>query len=180
MRIVSCLSRMGALPAVAKAAIVVGGYVAAILLAFGVVMIHVAQMSAADRDAAAGMYGFGEALLFIAVFGVVSIIPTGLALVFLRQSRRFWIALAVVALAVASTGLAEVAVTVLAPQSINPWAMLAFPRIFMSPFLGAAFGVSALVAPGMGSRWTLFGAAAMEGVSSVYGFTHWFATLLFH
>lgn len=69
-----------------------------------------------------------------------------------------------------STGLAEVAVTMLASKCVNPWAMLAFPGIFMSPFLAAAFGISALVAPGMRSRRALFGAADIESVSSVYGF----------
>jgi hypothetical protein len=180
MQVVPYWYRMQAFPAVARAGIVVGGYAAAILLALGVVSLYIDQTSGFDRDASSGMFGFADALVFIAVFGVVSIIPTGLALVFLRQSRGFWVALSVVALVVASTSLAEVAATVLAPQSSNPWAMLAFPRIFLSPFLAAAFGLSALVAPGTRFRWYLWGAAGIEGVSSIYGFFHWFAPLLFH
>jgi hypothetical protein len=58
--------------------------------------------------------------------------------------------------------------------------MLAFPQIFLSPFLAAAFSLSALVAPEARFRWYLFGAASMEGVSSIYGFFHWFAPLFFH
>ena len=160
-----------------KTGIVVVGYITAILLAFIVVSIYINQTSGIDRDAAAGMTAFGDSLLFIAVFGIVSIIPTGLALVFLRQSRKFWVVLSAVALVVASTSLAEVAVTVLAPLSVNPWAMLAFPRIFLSPFLAAAFGLAVWAAPGVRFRWCLFGAASMEGVSSIYGFVHWFVPL---
>jgi hypothetical protein len=171
---------MQMLPAVAKAGIVVGGYAVAALVAFCVVSIYISQTSGPDRDASAGMYAFGDSLFFIAVFGIVSIIPTAMALVFLRQSRTFWLACSIAGLAVASTSLVVVAVTVFAPQSTSVWAMLAFPRIFLSPFLAAAFGLSALIAPEARFRWCLFGAASAEGISSVYGFAHWFAPLFFH
>ena len=91
----------------AKVGLVLGGYVAAILSAFGVVLLYINQTNEPDRDASSGMYAFGDALLFIAVFGIVSTIPTGVALVFLRQSRKFWIAFCVVALIVACTSLAR-------------------------------------------------------------------------
>ena len=51
------------------------------------------------------MYAFGDALLFVAVFGVLEVFPTGLALYFFRSSRWFWIALSITALAIAVTGL---------------------------------------------------------------------------
>jgi hypothetical protein len=153
------------LPAVAKAGIVVGGYAAAILLALCVVSIYIYQTSGPDRDASAGMYAFGDSLLFIAVFGVASTVPTALALVFLRQSRYFWIAVSVVALALASTSLAAVAAILLEQQKLA---------------LTASFGLAALFAPEARFRWCLFGAASAEGLSSVYGFSHWFAPLFFH
>ena len=160
-----------------------GGYVAAILLAFGVVFIYINFTSGPYRDASSGMYAFGDSLLFIAVFGVISTIPTGLALVFLRQSRKFWIALCVVALVVASTSLAAVAVILLESRklmfSASLWPGLSAIRLFMSPFIAASVGLSALFAPEAGFRRYLFGAAAMEGVSSVYGFFHWYALLFF-
>jgi len=180
MQVVSFLQRMRTLSGVAKAGIVLGGYAAAILLAVCVVSIYVYQTSGPDRDAYAGMYDFGDSLLFLAIFGAASIVPTGLALVFLRQSRGFWFALSVVAFAVAGTGLAAVAATVLEPETPSLWAMLAFPRIFLAPFLVAVFGLSGLVAPTPGFRLCLFGAAGMESVSSTYGFFHWFAPLFFH
>src|SRR5258708_35537275 len=50
------------------------------------------------------MYAFGDAILFVAVFGVVALAPTGAALFFLRPYRRFWTVLAALGLAVAVTG----------------------------------------------------------------------------
>jgi hypothetical protein len=176
---------MTALPAAAKVGIVASGYFAAILLAFCVVWIYINQTSGPDRDTYGGMYAFGDSLLFLAVFGVASILPTGLALVFLRQSRRFWIALAVIALAVASTSLAAVGVVVLEQQTAGPgatfggWGALAVLRILVSPFLAAGFGLSALIAPEARLRWYLFGAASVEGTASIYGFIHWFALVFF-
>jgi hypothetical protein len=174
---------MKTLPALAKAGIVVGGYFAAILIAIGVVFIYINFTSGPDRDASSGMYAFGDSLLFIAVFGVVSTIPTGLTLVFLRQSRLFWITLCVLALVVASTSLAAVAVIMSQSQKLMPsaslWPGLSAIRLFMSPFIAASVGLSALFAPEAGFRRYLFGAAAMEGVSSVYGFFHWYALLFF-
>jgi hypothetical protein len=186
MQLASSWYRVKTLPAVAKAGIVVGGYAAAILLAFCVVSIYIYQTSGPDRDASAGMYAFGDSLLFIAVFGVASTVPTALALVFLRQSRYFWIAVSVVALALASTSLAAVAAILLEQQklalspSLNVLAALAVLRILVAPFLAASFGLAALFAPEARFRWCLFGAASAEGLSSVYGFFHWFAPLFFH
>ena len=168
---------MQALPALTKAGIVVGGYFGAFLLALGVVWTYIKFTSGPERETSSGMYSFGDSFLFIAVFGMVSTVPTILTLVLFRQSRGFWIVLSVVALAVACTSVAVVAATVLAPQSTSLWVMLAFPRIFISPFLASAFGLSAWAATGMRARWCLLGAAGMEAASGVYGFFHWFVPL---
>ena len=181
----SLLHRIKALPVPAKVGIVVGGYALAVLFSYCVVSIYIGLTSGPDRDASAGMYAFGDTLLFVAVFGVVSIVPTGLALLFLRKSSIFWAVCCVVALLVASTSLVMVGLDVLEPMvtlsaDLSTWAMLAFPRIFLSPFLAAAFGLSAFVAPNGRFRWCMLGAAGIEGVSSIYGFFHWFAPLFFH
>jgi hypothetical protein len=185
MQQASSLQRTQTLPAVAKAGIVAGGYFAAILLALGVVSFYIDQTAGPDREASSGMYAFGDSLVFLAVFGAVSTIPTGLALVFLRQSRRFWIALSIAALVVASTSLAAAAAVLLEQQmpaltSLNAWTPLAVLRIFLSPLLAATFGLAALFAPQPRLRWYLFGAAVAEGVTTAYGFFHWFAPLFFH
>ena len=184
MRVLSPLHRMKALPVPAKLGMVLGGYALAILFAFCVVVIYISQTSGPERDASAGMYAFGDALLFIAVFGVVSIVPTGLALAFLRQSSTFWVVCCIVALLVACTSLVTVGLNVLEPMvalspGLSTWAMLAFPRIFVSPFLAALFGLAALITPATRFRRYLLGAAGMEGIASVYGFFHWFAPMFF-
>lgn len=180
MPLASSLHRMQTLPAVAKAGIVAAGYFAAILLGVGVTSTYIDHTGGPDRDLYSGMYAFGDSLVFLAVFGTASTVPTALALVFLRQSRRFWAALSVAALIIASTSLAAVAVIVLEQQmplftSLNAWSALAVLRIFGAPFLAGLFGLSALAAPEPGFRRYLLGAALAEGVTAVYGFLHWFA-----
>ena len=92
-----------------------GGYLAALLVAVGIIWLYIEATSGLDRGLL-GMYWFGDLLLFIAIFGAVSIVPTGLTLVFLRQSRGFWNACAIVALLVAGTALAEVVLDLLERQ----------------------------------------------------------------
>ena len=55
------------------------------------VAVRIANTSGPDAQASAGMYAFGDGLLFIAVFSAVAIFPTGLALCFLRPCRWFWV-----------------------------------------------------------------------------------------
>ncbi len=92
-----------------KVGAVVGGYVAAFLVASAAVGIRLANTSGPDTQASSGMYAAGDALLFAAVFGVAALVPTGAALFFLRPYRRFWTVLSTFSLGVAVTGLAAVA-----------------------------------------------------------------------
>src|SRR4051794_9289875 len=100
-----------------KVGLIVAGYVVAFLIAVAVVAIHVSVTSGPDRDGAAGMYGFGDDLLFLAVFGVAAVPPTGAALFLLRRYRPFWITLAASALCIAATGLPALANHVLPPRA---------------------------------------------------------------
>ena len=52
------------------------------------------------------MYDFGDSLLFLGVFGVAAVPATSAGLFFLRPCRSFWLALSVVALGLALTGVA--------------------------------------------------------------------------
>ena len=73
--------------------------------ASGAAAVRVANTSGPDADASAGMYAFGDWLLFIAVFSAVVLFPTGLALYFLRPCRRFWVAISVTAVMIAATAI---------------------------------------------------------------------------
>ena len=120
-----------------------------------------------DVQASGGMHAFGDGLLFLFVFGLVALLPTALALYYLRPARKFWSALSLGALAVASTGLAAALVVLLSKQP-QLQAMLTLPAIFgvmrllLAPVLGPTFIVCALFAPEARSRWQLGIAAVIE------------------
>ena len=67
----------------AKLSLVIGGYVTACLVASGAVYVNQLFTQDAATQASAGMYAFGDFILFVGVFGVLALIPTGLALYFL-------------------------------------------------------------------------------------------------
>src|SRR4030095_1382513 len=87
-----------------KVSVIAGGYIAALLMAFAAVALHIATTSGPDAQASSGMYAFGDALLFVAVFAACALVPTGAALFFLRPYRHFWTVLSALGLAVAVTG----------------------------------------------------------------------------
>jgi hypothetical protein len=71
-----------------KVVIVVGGYLLAFLMAWASVAIHTKLAGDANADASAGMSAFGDFILFIAVFGVVALLPSGAALFFLLSKKK--------------------------------------------------------------------------------------------
>ena len=73
----------------AKLGLVIGGYVVACLVAYGAVYINDLFMDPAVLQASGGMSAFGDLILFVVVFGVLALLPTGLALYFLV--RKFLI-----------------------------------------------------------------------------------------
>ena len=58
-----------------KFGMVLAGYVAAVLVANAAVAVRIANTSGPDAQASAGMYAFGDGLLFIAVFGCRGALP---------------------------------------------------------------------------------------------------------
>jgi len=165
-----------------KFGVVLAGYVAAVLVASATVAVRIANTSGPDAQASAGMYAFGDGLLFIAVFSAVALIPTGLALFFLRPYRWFWTALSITGLAIAVTGVLAVSVYAVSGYLMLPresllmmWAALAVLRMLLSPPLAVAFVLSGVIAPNRTSRWTLLAAAGIEGAVAAYAVLQWFA-----
>jgi hypothetical protein len=161
-----------------KFGLVAAGYVGSALVAVGAVAISIATMDGPTRDASSGMYAFGDSLLFLAVFGVASTLPTGAALYFLRPYRPFWSVLPVVALAVAATGLAALAIHAGAPAADGSsvaatWAPLAVLRILAAPLCALAFLLSGLFAPRRAPRIALFAAALIEAAVFSYLVLRW-------
>jgi hypothetical protein len=71
-----------------KLGVVIGGYAMACLVASGAVYVNQLLTQNTAAQASAGMYAFGDLLLFIGVFGVLALLPTGLALYFLVRAFR--------------------------------------------------------------------------------------------
>lgn len=165
--------------------LVAAGYVGAFLVASAAVAIRVADTSDADAQASSGMYAFGDFYLFIAVFGLLALVPTGAALYFLRPYRRVWVVLSVLGLSVALTGAAAASLFALgrhavAPSPLATWAGLSVLRILLAPVLAPAFLVFALLSPHRSPRHTLLAATVVEVAVGAYAGFVWFFPLFFH
>jgi len=66
----------------AKLGLVMRGYVTACLVAGAAVYANQLFTKNAASQAAAGMVAFGDLMLFVGVFGVLALLPTGLTLYF--------------------------------------------------------------------------------------------------
>ncbi len=168
-----------------KVGAVLTGYLIAFLVASVAAYYRLLHTQGPEAQASPGMYAFGDAILFMFVFGIIALFPTGLALYFLRPYRSFWTAMSTISLTLAVTGI--LATSVIAFGSSQPlheprWVIAEFLAIllmFAAPLLAAAFILSAFIAPTQRSRWALLGAAAIEGMVSAYAFFHWFGSVFF-
>ena len=161
---------------------VAGGFAAAWIAASATVAFRVARMDASAAQASSGMYAFGDSLLFLAVFGVVALVPSGLALSLLRDHGRVWAVISALGLAIAVTGVAAAtlfAVSRHAPSTLATLAGFSVLRMLVAPLLALAFLVCTLFSPRGTSRSALIAAMAMEAVVSVYGGLVWFTPLFF-
>jgi hypothetical protein len=146
---------------------VVAGYVLALLIALAVVTLHGAVSRGPDAQASAGMMAGGDALLFLAIFGVAAIPATIAGLYFLRPVRGFWTTLSGVALVVAFTSLAAL-IEYLAARHASPgspllaWSSLAITRIIAAPLFGLTFLLAALFAPNLPARIILLVTTLIE------------------
>jgi hypothetical protein len=138
------------------------GYVIALVVATAGVACHVIATTGFGMRGYSGMNAFGDALLFLVVFAVAAIPPTGAALFFLRPNPRFWRAYSVVALVFGIIGVAAFAVWAVDSRSVA--AGLAFPGILIAPLCALNFLLSTLVAPNWGSRIALLVATITEAM----------------
>jgi len=167
-----------------KVGLVAAGYAAAFLIASAAVAVRVATTSGPDAQASNGMYAFGDAFLFLAVFSVLALVPTGAALFFLRPYPRFWAVLSVFGLGVAATGLAAAVLFGIGRHATSPsplaeWAGFSVLRILVAPLVALAFFVCAVLSPRRSARVALLVAAAAEVMVAAYGGFIWFVPLFF-
>ena len=147
-----------------KALLVAGGYAAALLAAWVVVRVYVMSTDTPDRQSSAGMYAFGDTVLFVAAFAMAAVPATMLLLYFLRSVPRFWLWGSVAAVAVATTAVAAMLSYLLRAPGIptSTWTALTPLRILLAPELALGFFLGLVFAPTRSSRRLLLAAAAME------------------
>jgi hypothetical protein len=166
-----------------KDGVVAVGYEAAVLVASAALGVRLATTSGPDAQASSGMYAFGDALVFVAVFGVAALVPTGAALFFLRPYRHFWTVLSAVGLGTALAGLAAAALFAIgrhaAPSPLATWAGLSVLRILVAPLLALTLLVCAVFSPYRFPRLALLAGTVMEVAVSTYGGLVWFVSLIF-
>ncbi|HEX7676728.1 MAG TPA: hypothetical protein VF713_01290, partial [Thermoanaerobaculia bacterium] len=138
-----------------------------------------------EAQGAGGMYAFGDSIVFVAVFGVLALLPTGAALYFLRPYRRFWMVLSRLCLAVAVTGLAAAILFAIGRHAMSPsplamWAALSMLRILVAPLLGLTFLVCALFTPHRSPRLAFLAATAIEAALTACAGAVWFVVLFLH
>ena len=155
-----------------KTGVVLAGYAGALLVTWAVFYIYV-LMRKDTGQASGGMQAFGDLLLFVGLFGLLALIPTALALYFLRPFERFWSAFSIASLALAATGPVAALLMGRVPQS--HWAALVVGffgllKVLGAPLLGLAFVICAVIAPTGRSRWRLVAAAGIEFAVGAYAF----------
>jgi hypothetical protein len=164
---------------------VAAGYVAAFLIASAVVAVRVAATSGPVAQASSGMYAFGDAILFLGVFGVCALVPTGAVLFFLRRYRRFWTVLSLLGVAIALTAITATALYAFgrhaaAPSTLAALAGYSVLRILISPLLALTFALFALLSPARAPRLAFLAATLMEATASIYAGCVWFVPMYFH
>ncbi len=159
----------------ARIGLVVGGYAVALAVALGAAALHERR---ADPDwiASSQMFAFIDALYFLLVLSCLALVPTGMALYFLRGSPRFWRPFAAACVALAATGLAAAPLLVLSSQphggAAQLWASLsAFSllRMLGVPVVAAGFVMSTVLAPAGRPRGWILVATLTEALVGTFG-----------
>jgi hypothetical protein len=156
-----------------KFGVIVAGYVAAFVAASAAFMLRLVTESGPDTSG--GMYAAGDLFLFLGVFGIAALPPTGLTLWFLRSNRVAWTTLAILGVAIAMTGVG--AVILYRSGGSDIWTSVSPLRILAAPLLTLAFFMSALIAPYRFPRIALLLAALCEAAISVWAGVRWFFPL---
>ena len=171
------LQRVSGLSGLSKTALVLAGYLAAVLVASAAVEARIALQDPADVQGSPGMYAFGDMMYWLFAFCACAALPTAAALWFLRRAGRFWSCLMGSALAIAATGLLALVVYYAGihqpiGSSMSTAASFAVLRLLVAPVLAGASLLGMLFAPTPGIRTGFFRAMIAEVVSAAGIFVH--------
>lgn len=163
-----------------KLSIVLAGYALAFVASIVAAVLYDRQFTPADNQAMGGMIAGGQMMLSFAVFACLSLVPTGLALWFLRGSRRFWSAFSAAGVAFATAGLAAVLTPLVAGRAMATTpalvlvGLVGIVQMFGSPLWIGGFVLFAMLAPERDLRRRMLVAAAIEVVIAACGLVHFF------
>jgi hypothetical protein len=164
----------------AKAGLVFGGYVLAVVAGAVAGWLYDRRMAAMPYDTSGGMYAGGEALTSLAAFLVVAIAPTLLGLWFVRGHRTLWQWVAALSLGFAIAGLIAMLTTpLIAHDRARHPALLVIDLLWVAQLLGVPFWtvgfvLFAFLAPTRPARRLLVAAVGIELVIGVCAAIHWF------
>jgi len=163
----------------AKVGVVMAGYVAAFVASDVAARLYNARVAGLPYDTSGGMYAGGQMMSSLAAFLVVSLVPTLMALWFLRGHKRFWNAVAVASLAFAGAGLLAVLMPLVFHTKTTHIAIVLVGLLGLSQLLGMplwfmVFALFAFLAPTREARRKLMLAVAIELVIGVCALVHWF------
>ena len=161
-----------------KLGIVFAGYVLAFVTSSFMTAIYDRQFSPEGNQTMGGMIAGGEMMYGSAIFVLASLVPTGLALWFLRPSRRFWSAFSSAGLWFAIVGLAAV-VAMLATTGMTDGVslmlfvdLLSLVQMLGSPLWILSFALFAALAPAPDLRRRMLAALVIEFAIAAYGLIH--------
>jgi hypothetical protein len=163
----------------ARVGIVCVGYLLAFVAGGVAGHLYNVRVSALPYDTSGGMFAAGEFMSELAAFLVVALVPTLLALWFLRGNKRLWQAIAIAALGFAIAGLLAVLMPPLIhDMSTNPVVLgielLSLAHLLGMPLWTMAFVLFAFLAPTRPARRLLIAAIGVELVVGVCAAFHWF------
>lgn len=163
----------------AKIGLVAGGYGLAIAFSAAVTWAYEMHLASLPYDTSGGMYAGGSMITSVGAFLVAALVPTILALWFLRSSPRAWHAIALTALGFAVAGLVVVLLPLFARwEPANLFgvflALLWLSQLLGVPLWTAAFALFAFLAPTRPARRLLVAAGGVELVIGVCAAIHWF------
>ena len=156
-----------------KVAVVLIGYALAVAAAVIAGYAYEAMVSKPGVDTSGGMYAFGSSLQIFGAFGVAALVPTGLALWFIRGNELAWRVLSRIALAFAVTGPMCALFFVWAGNlkghhpELGLIVLASLFGVIASPLLAIVFAVAAALAAGKQAKTLLWIAAAIEAAVAV-------------
>ena len=160
-----------------KWGVVLAGYALAFAVSALAVAIYDRRFSPADNQAMGGMIAGGEMIYGTGVFVLASLVPTGLALWFVRRHRPTWSAFSTVCLTFAVAGLSAVVIMIATRGATRPGIIMlvdvfSLVQMLGSPLWIGAFALFALLAPARDLRRRMLVAAAIEVVVAGCGLLH--------